>query len=947
MHRFARPRQDWNILAPLGMIAAVFCSQGPLRAADEESPSAAPRNTEAEITFERDVRPIFAGKCLGCHGAQTQKAELDLSTPAGVRRGGESGAFLAAETPEESLLYEMVHSGLMPPEEKDHLSKPQIEIIRGWLAAGAKFAEPSNDEAASTPAITDHDVIPILLRRCVMCHGQDLQQGELDLRTTAAILRGGKSGPALVAGQPEQSRMISRVKQHKCPPAGDLSQAAIEPMTADELQTLTEWIARGALEADVETASDDGDDRLITDTDRQFWSFQPPRKWSPPDVAAQHRVRNPIDAFLLARLEAAGLSFSPEADKLTLLRRATFNLTGLPPEPQDVAAFLSDDDPHAYERLIDRLLESPRYGERWAQFWLDLAGYADSEGKRHADTVRPWAWRYRDYVIRAFNDDLPYDQFLVEQLAGDELVDYSDPDAVTDDVIQKLVATGFLRMAPDGTAANPVNRFPDRIEVISDEVDVLARGVMGLTMKCAQCHSHKYDPLPQRDYYRFAAIFKGAYDEYNWMVPQPFGNQWKHALPRYLTVLTPQERREIEEHNAPLQAQIEQLEHEKNNADPQRVKELENELKGLADRLRQPPQIRALWDRGQPSPAYIYRRGDETQPVRMVHPDVPSVLKTAGAPFSSDGTPLTIEADAAALQNKTGRRLALARWLTQPRHPLTARVFVNRIWFQHFGRGIVASLDDFGALGTPPTHPDLLDWLAVEFVEQGWSLKKLHRLIMTSAAYRQAAVVRPEHERLDPDNILLSRMPMRRMTAEEVRDSILLLAGKLDERRFGPPDPVEVRSDGLVTSKPNQGMWRRSVYVRHRRKEMPTLLETFDLPQMNPNCLERKPSTVVSQPLHLLNNRMIYELAAALAARISAEAGTADSESLLDTAWRLVLNRPPTGEELQVGRAALAELTVRWQQHSGGATNDSDPELQALADLSHALLNSAAFLYID
>jgi len=570
---------------------------------------------------------------------------------------------------------------------------------------------------------------------------------------------------------------------------------------------------------------------------------------------------------------------------------------------------------------------------------MDVAGYADSEGKRSADMVRPWAWRYRDYVIQSFNADKPFDDFLVEQIAGDELVDWADQDAMTPEIIEKLVATGFLRMAPDGTTANPVNRLSDRIEVIADEIDVLGRGVLGLTLKCAQCHSHKYDPIPQRDYYRLVAVFRGAYDEYEWMSPQPFTNQWKNAQHRYLDLAMPEERQEIDAFNVGIDQQIAdvkaQLEAVEDDADQK--KKLDKQIKDLEAQRKSLPRIRALWDRGAPSPTYVYRRGDETQPARLVGPGVPSVLTDGQTPF----VPLAPEHSTP----KTGRRLALARWLTQPDHPLTARVFVNRLWKEHFGRGIVASLDNFGSLGEAASHPELLDWLAVEFVERGWSVKEMHRLMMTSAAYQQQSTISDDLQRLDPDNRLLSRMPMRRLSAEEVRDSLLLTADRLSPRPFGPPDAVDVRKDGLVTSQLVDGAWRRSIYVRQRRKEMPTLLETFDLPQMNPNCVTRATSTIVSQPLYLLNNKMVYELAESFAQRVARE-----SEDYPDArvrqAWLIACGRDPNPEELELAVEALSRF-----EHERTLNDTTEPsedvKQSALVDFCHALMNSAEFLFVD
>ena len=664
-----------------------------------------------------------------------------------------------------------------------------------------------------------------------------------------------------------------------------------------------------------DVASSEGDP-VVHDQDRQFWSFRSPQKFELPTVVNRNLLRTPVDAFLLQQLEARELSFSEEAERSHWLRRVTFDLTGLPPSPDKANAYLYDDRPDADQRQIERLLASPRYGERWGRFWLDLAGYADSEGKRNADTIRPFAYRYRDYVIRAFNADRPYDEFLLEQIAGDELVDYASADALVPEDIEKLVATGFLRMAPDGTSADPVNRLPDRVEVIADEIDILCRGVMGLTMQCARCHSHKYDPAPHRDYYRFVAIFKGAYDEYEWMTPQPFANQWKKATQRLLEVAIPGELEAVEAHNAPIRAEIETLRAKlKAEQDKDKAAKFKSAIAKQEAELRAKPLIRALWDRGAPSPTYIYRRGDESQPTRLVGPGVPSVL--------TDGkTPFVVEPPQHS-SPKTGRRLALARWLTQPDHPLTARVIVNRVWQRHFGTGIVKSLDNFGKLGTPPSHPELLDWLAVEFVESGWSMKHLHRLIVTSSAYRQGSLVTSEHERLDPENRLVSRMSMRRLDAEQLSDSIFYVAGQLAELPFGEADAVDVREDGLVTSKPVHGGWRRSIYVRQRRKEMPTILETFDLPQMNPNCTQRQDSTVVSQPLYLLNNKMVYDLSRTFASRIKTEAGS-DANARVEAAYLVALGRPATADELAAGMDALKQLAQQWAQVAAQVNSASE-----------------------
>jgi hypothetical protein len=764
----------WQVVRAMLTVAAVAGGGCRLYALETGRQQERPR-------FETDILPLLQAKCLRCHGEKGKKADLDLRTRVGIFKGSESGPVVQPGKPQESLLYEMVHSGKMPPGKSAKLGPKEVETIRRWIVAGAPFAAAS--AGASEPALTQHDVLPILLRRCTVCHGPRRQEAGLDLRSRAAMLRGGKSGPAIVVGKPQQSLLLKKIRSGEMPPRRRIVEVSIKPIEATETESLARWIALGAPEVQQEPdVAGNRPDPLVTDKDRDFWAFQPPHAGTPPAVKQRTRIHNPIDAFVQHKLEQRGLTLAPEADRATLLRRAYHDLTGLPPEPAEVHAFLADRDPQAYEKLIDRLLASPRYGERWGRYWLDLAGYADTEGKREQDLVRLSAWRYRDYVIRAFNADKPYDRFLLEQIAGDELADYEHAPEITQELSDNLVATGFLRMAPDPTWYNLTNFLPDRLEVIADEVDVLGSAVMGLTLKCARCHSHKFDPVPQRDYYRLLDVFKGAFDEHDWMKPN-----WLNGLSqgprtdRDLPWVTSAERRQWEAHNAKLQKEIGALKAEQTKA-KKPSPDIEARIKALQAKLLPEPKIRALWDRGEPSPTYLLQRGDYLRPGRLVGPGVPSVLTDGKTPF--EVKPPWPGA------KKTGRRLALARWLTRPDHPLTARVLVNRLWKLHFGKGIVKTLDNFGKAGARPTHPELLDWLAVEFVRRGWSIKAMHRLMMTSATYWQSSTVTAAHEQLDVDNSLYSRMPLTRMDAESLYDTMLLVAGCLDEARYGPPSPI-------------------------------------------------------------------------------------------------------------------------------------------------------------
>jgi hypothetical protein len=875
-------------------------------------------------SFDQVIGPLFQSKCSRCHGKTLQKAGLALDTVEGIRKGGESGPAIVPGKSGESLLYEKIHLGEMPPDEKDPLTPAEVKSVQHWIDGGASFG-------ASTTAkleVTQHDVIPIVLLRCATCHGRQKQEAGLDLRTREGMLKGGKSGPAIVPGKPAESLILKRIQSEEMPPRKRLIEAMVKPVEAKELAKLTRWIELGAPEVpDEPDIAGTAADPLVRPADRDFWSFRPPISGTVPHVKDSDRVRKPIDAFVLQKLEERGLSLSPEADRLTLLRRATFDLTGLPPTPAEIEAFLADDSDIAYEIVIDRLLASPRYGERWGRHWLDVAGYADCEGKREQHLPRPFAWRYRDYVIRSLNADKPYNRFLLEQLAGDELVNYEHAAEITPEIEDCLVATGFLRMAPDPTWANLTGFVPDRLEVIADAMDVLGSGVMGLTFKCARCHSHKFDPIPHRDYYRLAALFKGAYDEHDWLKPQliGYGGAVSAGLgERFVPYVTDAERQRWQEQRDKIDSQIAAL--KAGSQSP----ETEKQIKDLEGLRPGEPRIMALWDRGEASPSYIYRRGDYQTPGDFVQPGPPAVLHREEIPFEI--------APPWPGAKSTGRRLAFARWLTNPNHPLTARVIVNRIWMHHFGQGLVRSLGNFGKTGERPTHPELLDWLACEFIRQGWSMKQMHRLMMTSSVYRQSSAVTTE-----ADNNLLSRMPLRRLEAEELRDALLFVAGQLDETRYGPADPVSVLPNGLV-----QSGKRRSIYVQQLRKHPASLLESFDLPAMNPNCLQRQDSLVALQALHLLNDSAVRELAGQLAERVRGVAGDAPAQQI-GRLYIVALGRPPDASEEAACVETLSKLTEQWakQMQDAAAPTQREAERRALTTVCHTIMNSAGFLYID
>ncbi len=990
------------------MVALLFLShQPPAAAASQENKADSSEQAESVSSklFQDEVLPILKAHCVRCHGPAVATRQLKLNTLEGVLGGSESGAILVPGSPGKSKLYEMVSQGFMPADKPGSVSSDDVATIRRWIETVTVAASELGAARDATP-VTENEVVALMWMHCTPCHGPHLQEAGLDLRTRASMLEGGKSGPAIAPGNPDRSLIVEKIRAGEMPPPERYQEAGTPPVPKAGLEKLAAWIEQGA--PPEETKPDVGpleSDPLVSDQEREFWAFQPPKRATPPAVASSDLVHNPIDAFLLRKLEEKGLTLSPEADPFTLIRRAYLDLTGLPPEPEEVERFLADHDPKAYENLINRLLESPRYGERWGRYWLDVAGYRE----------HPYAWRYRDYVIRSFNADKPYDRFLDEQIAGDELLDYENAPVITEEMMDNLVATGFLRMAVDDTGNRATNFLPDRFQVVADEVQIFSSAVLGLTLQCARCHDHKFDPLPQRDYYRLLAVFQGAYDPYDW-IPPTFSDDPERKMlyfdtrvmpsvtPRTNPIKLAEERKQAEAHNKELDREIETLEAAlKQKAEPlkkrlveQRLAELPEDLhddlrkmlatppeernefqKQLAEkfgkrlelvgnhleavlrkmdpeykraaeeterrvallkaRKHPEPKIRALWDRGEPAPMYVLRRGDPMSPGQRVGPGVPAVLVNGKAPFVVSPPPGV---------KKTGRRLALARWLTQPDHPLTARVMVNHIWKRHFGEGIVSTLDDFGRMGARPTHPELLDWLATKFVRQGWSSKAMHRLMMTSRAYRQASKVKPEHKTRDPENKLLSRMPLRRMDAEALYDSVLLVAGRLDETRFGPPDPVQVLENGLATSIEKETGWRRSVYVRQRykRSAVPTLLDNFDYPELSPNCISRNEATVAPQALHLMNDSMIRGLAASFAARVKREAGNDRTRQVERVFW-IALSRPPTAEERKIGVAKLAQLSAAWARKS--LPSNENTETRALVTFCHTILNSAAFIYVD
>jgi hypothetical protein len=721
-----------------------------------------------------------------------------------------------------------------------------------------------------------------------------------------------------------------------------------------------------------------------------------------PPVRGKHRVRTPIDAFVLARLESAGLSFSPDAPKEVLLRRASFDLTGLPPTPEEIDAFLSDTGPGAYERLIDRLLDSPHYGERWGRHWLDAAGYIDTTGSDNdipTIAVFDGMWRYRDYVVKALNDDKPYDRFVTEQLAGDELVDWRNATTYSDETLESLVATSYLRTAFDRTNADITNLFNERHDVMFGLMEKVSTSLLGLTLGCARCHSHRYDPIPQRDYYRFLALFTPAYNPMDWKQP-------KH---RYLPDVAKPEQEEIDRHNAEIQKPLDKLEKDlaglrqpyedmlldkKLESLPEEVRDdtkaalrndddrtdvqkyllekfgkkleikpeevdaalgeneqhkaekdgIERRMAALEGYKRSYGKIQALWDVGPPPLTRLLQRGAVESPGPKVKPGFLEVLSPPG------GTDAVRPGEAKG--ETSGYRLALAQWLTNPDHPLTARVAVNRIWQHHFGAGIVATPENFGKLGAPPTHPKLLDWLAVDFMKNGWKMKRLHWMIVTSTVYRQSSrqteSAHAAAKKRDPLNKLLWRMNMRRLEAEAMRDAIIAASGKLDRTVGGPAILIEHDSSGLQSidrndSTPNARS-RRSLYVIARRNYPLNFLEVFDYPLMQTNCNRRINSATPLQSLTLMNDEFIVEHAEHLKDRVNAVSKNASTDGKIETAYRLALSRKPTSRETAISREHLLAQQELYRKANFTPEKASG---KAMTSLCQMLFASNEFLYLE
>lgn len=786
-------------------------------------------------------------------------------------------------------------------------------------------------DARSETVSFARDVKPILASRCYSCHGPDADEGGLRLHEQSAAWAELASGDhAIVPGQTAQSTLLARISatdtDERMPPEG-------KGLTEKEIALLHQWISAGALF-------------------EKHWAFVPPTSKGLSKVKGTDATGNLIDAFILANLEVNGLSPAPPANQRTLARRVYYGVTGLPPTMEQLEEFLADDRPDAYQRLVDRLLASPRYGERWARHWLDVVRYAETNSFER-DAEKPFAWKYRDYVIRSFNDDKPYDQFVVEQLAGDE---------IDDATAETITATGYYRLGVwDDEPADPLQAKYDELDSI---VSTTAQAFLGLTIGCARCHDHKIDPIPQTDYYGFLAFFA---DVTPYALPQSrkakIHSLWDLSLPavkkrrasfasRHLELTARKKEIEqtgIEKMEARLQNLTEKPERQKVldehlyrhlTADQrQHHKNFVNQLDEIEAKQRELPKPELVLSLAKcnphPDTMHVMSRGNPHALGEPVEPHFPELFGDA---------PPQIPAAAQGARS-AGRRLVLANWIASPKNRLTSRVIVNRVWQHHFGRGIVRSSNNFGQLGTWPTHPELLDWLANWFVQHDWRLKSLHRLILTSKTYRMSSKGEPEGLANDPANDLFWRFDMRRLSAEEIRDSVLLTAGRLNDALYGPSIYPKLSQEVLQTqSMPGQGWhtskpWeasRRSVYIHVKRSLIPPELANFDFPDPDSSCEARFNTTQPAQALNLLHGEFLQTHAEYLAERVKNEV-SGDLPTQVGHTLRLALQSEPAEETL----AESQQLVQRYlnQYHLS-------PD-EALRQFCLLVLNLNEFVYLD
>lgn len=724
------------------------------------------------------------------------------------------------------------------------------------LLGGVAMLAPAVQAAASKPSAAqlqffESKIRPVLVNNCYRCHSSQAPKlkGGLSVEFRESLLKGGDNGPAIVPGDPANSLLIKAVHYGdpdlQMPPRG-------KKLSDEAIADLETWIKMGAPDprsANAMAGAGWSKDR------RQHWAFLPIKKQPIPDAQDSAWIANPIDSFVLAKLEKNGMKPNPPADRRTLIRRATYDLTGLPPTPEEVQAFVDDPSTNAYEKVVDRLLASPQYGEHWGRIWLDTARYADTRGdiKQNLDVpLYPYAWTYRDYVVRSFNEDEPYNQFVLEQLAADRLPASRNTG--------RLAALGFLTLGP---------RFNDqRNEIINDRIDVVCKGLLGLTVTCARCHDHKFDPIPTRDYYALRGVFDSSAEpaEDPLLYPVKITPAYQAFYAKFTDLKF---KLEADEGKAKGRKRDKELR--------QNIDQLRRQIANLEmNDPGSPPCAPVLYDSTRPHDSPVFIRGEAENKGPLVPRHFLEILSGGNPPPFRSGS----------------GRLELAYSIINPANPLTSRVLVNRVWLHHFGAGIVTTPDDFGNQSDPPSHPELLDYLAAHFMQDGWSIKKLHREIMLSSTYQQSSANNPRYAQIDPQNRLLWRANIRRLDFEEIRDSILALGGQLDLTVGGRPVRLDLGEGGFSH--------RRTIYGLVDRRNLPEVYSQFDFANPDLTTGKRYQTTVPQQALFMMNNPLVVELARRLVNGSEFES-LSDEDAKIRFLYERIFQREPTTIEIKLG----------------------------------------------
>ncbi|WP_425617180.1 PSD1 and planctomycete cytochrome C domain-containing protein [Anatilimnocola sp. NA78] len=788
--------------------------------------------------------------------------------------------------------------------------------------APAASQEPTKEQLAEGIRFFETKVRPILVAHCNDCHGADEQESGLRLDTWTGLAKGGKAGSLIVAGQPDKSLLIAAIG-YQLP---DLQMPPEKKLADREIADLTAWIKMGAPHPDRVAGTPLAQEKFDLAKARQFWSLQPIADSAPPATQDPTWGTSPIDQFILKELEAKSLRPAPSADKLTLLRRATFDLTGLPPTPEEIAAFENDDSPGAFAKVVDRLLDSPHYGERWGRHWLDVARYADSNGLDE-NVAHGNAWRYRDYVVRSFNSDKPYDQFLHEQLAGDLM-----PASDTATKHERLIATGFLSLGPKVLAE--VDKTKMEMDILDEQVDTIGRSILGLTFGCARCHDHKFDPIRAEDYYALVGIFKSTRTMETYTT---IAKWWENPLapPEEVQRKAAYDKL-VAEQKAAIDALVKKNKELLTKSGMELPKEFEplfpvdvqTELKVRREQLETltkaaPPVPTAMGViEGKVTDVPIHIRGSHLALGKMVPRGFPVVLvSTEQKPFAAE----------------TSGRLELSQWLTRPEHPLTSRVMANRIWRWHFGQGLVSTPDNFGRLGEAPSHPALLDWLSRQFMQNGWSIKSMHRLLMLSQTYQMSSTFSAAGSAADPENRLYWRMPLRRLEAEEIRDAILATSGLLDRSAGGSLLHVGNREfffDHTSKDGTKYDSLRRSLYLPVVRNNLYDVFQLFDATDATVLDGNRASTVVAPQALFMMNSDLVLKASDNLAKTVLA--GEFSPADRIQRLYLQVYGRVATSAEIDRAEAYLTRTISQ---------NPQDQQ-RAWSSLCHVLFAANEFVYL-